>query len=255
MAAVQKLEDSGAHLIGKTSSSPSSGPPGYGKPYDWIDLTLGLDKKKYIRSFAQDHGLFGNRFTSGLMDMKGMSPADTFGLDTLGLLAHDVKDWVAAGKVLSPSIPPEGYPKKIYVIHDTNLIKNANMKSLITDILHGMMMQIGSKSEVLDLQQTWIQSKPKDLDTNLDKTINTIYKALIANKSKPSEFKKAQKDQKTFAAWLQTHILKVDADTCSDSLVIYAAGAASSREKTMFGRLAPLDGLPEAVFPSKQTLP
>lgn len=48
MAAVKKLEDAGAELVGKTSSSPSSGAASHRTPYNWMDLTLGLDKASYI---------------------------------------------------------------------------------------------------------------------------------------------------------------------------------------------------------------
>ena len=254
MVAVKKLEDAGSELIGKTSSSPSSGAASHGTPYNWMDLTLGLDKASYIRSFAHRHGLFGNRFTPGLIDMKGISPASSSAFNALGLFAHDVKNWVAAGKVLSSSATYKSYRKAIYTVEGLTSSKSQAANNMINTFITGLEKQLGATNKVLNLQDEWTISKPKDMEADLAKMMNATYRALTAKKPKQADLQKAQNNQKEFYPWFEANVLKANKDSCSHSLFICAAGAQSKNAEIMYGHLSPLAGVPEAVFPRKQSL-
>jgi len=143
-AAVQKLLDAGAHMVGKTitdelafslngqnfhygtprnavtpervpggSSCGSASAVGHGI----VDLALGSDTGGSVRIPACLNGIFGIRPTHGAVDDAGVMPlARSF--DTVGWFARDARTLARAGDVLLPPDRPGIALNRIYIARD-----------------------------------------------------------------------------------------------------------------------------------------
>jgi Asp-tRNA(Asn)/Glu-tRNA(Gln) amidotransferase A subunit family amidase len=93
-------------------SSSSTGSAAAAAAYDWLDFTIGTDTGGSIRHPAGVNGVFGNRPTTGLIDLKGVLGAtDLF--NTVGVFARELSIFSSVGRRLlnpvhQPSPPLSG---------------------------------------------------------------------------------------------------------------------------------------------------
>ena len=144
--AVQKLVDAGAVVVGKNKLSAFAwaGPyindhidyllpfnprgDGYELPgdssggsaaaiamYGWLDLTLGSDTGGSIRGPAAFNGVYGNRPSTGAVNLTGAGTL-SMSMDTAGLLARDPSDWAAGNEAMYNDTTQNytAFPSKIW---------------------------------------------------------------------------------------------------------------------------------------------
>ena len=160
-AAVQKLLDAGAHMIGKTitdelafslngqnfhygtprnavtpervpggSSCGSASAVGHGI----VDLALGSDTGGSVRIPACLNGIFGIRPTHGAVDDAGVMPlAASF--DTVGWFARDAHTLARAGAVLLPADRPGTAPNRIYIARDAFAIADQSVADAVRNAI------------------------------------------------------------------------------------------------------------------------
>jgi amidase len=156
-AAVQKLLDAGAHMVGKTitdelafslngqnfhygtprnavtpdrvpggSSCGSASAVGHGI----VDLALGSDTGGSVRIPACLNGIFGIRPTHGAVDDAGVMPlAASF--DTVGWFARDASTLRRAGEVLLPADRPGISLARFYVARDAFAIADRSVADAV----------------------------------------------------------------------------------------------------------------------------
>ncbi|KAL9576846.1 MAG: hypothetical protein Q9212_006769 [Teloschistes hypoglaucus] len=241
-------------------SSSSSGPGAGAGSYPWLDLTLGSDTGGSIRGPSQVQGLFGNRPTHGLVDLKGTMPLAPE-LDTAGFLCRDPTIWKAAGIALYANLPFSAtYPSKIQTI-SFPLNTSTQASTAILSFLSKLESFLNAKTTPLNLTTAWAASKPASAPASLNTLLNLTYPTLISKQqtrlvrdpfyaaytavhdgrlpfvdpaplvrwaygdSLPdSALAEAQINKTIFMDWFNTHILVNDTKTCSDSLLLYSAG-------------------------------
>ncbi|KAL9100611.1 MAG: hypothetical protein Q9163_004027 [Psora crenata] len=242
-------------------SSSSSGPGAGAGSYPWLDLTLGSDTGGSIRGPSQVQGLFGNRPTHGLVDLTGVMPLAPQ-LDTAGFLTRDPNIWSAAAKALyGDLLIYSGYPKKLYTLgFPTSGTDDAD--SLLLSFLTKLEGFLSANTTALNLTTAWSSGKPASAPASLDELLNITYPILISKEqtmlvrdpfyaqyaaahdgrrpfvnpaplirwafgdSYPaSALTEAIKNKTIFQEWWSTDVQRNDSSTCSDSLVLYAAGA------------------------------
>ncbi|KAK4915618.1 hypothetical protein LTR66_017072, partial [Elasticomyces elasticus] len=122
---VQKLMDAGAVIVGKVktsefaegvsacewssvcpinprgdafqqTSSSSTGSASAAAAYNWLDVTIGTDTGGSIRHPAGVNGLYGQRPSTGSMDIRGVLGATEL-FNTVGIFARDVKTFSKVG--------------------------------------------------------------------------------------------------------------------------------------------------------------
>lgn len=146
-AAIQKLIDAGAIIIGKNKLSEFAfaGPyvtehinyllpfnprgDGYNSPgdssggsaaavasYDWLDASVGSDTGGSVRGPAANNGVHGNRPTQDAVNMTGALVLSS-AMDTAGVLARDPLIWATITRVLYKGAlrTYRNYPASIYV--------------------------------------------------------------------------------------------------------------------------------------------
>ncbi|KAM3497218.1 hypothetical protein MY10362_009422 [Beauveria mimosiformis] len=168
-------------------SGSSSGAGASVAAYPWLDLALGSDTGGSVRQPAQVAGLFGNRPTTGLVTLDGVTPlAPT--LDTPGFLARDPALWDAAQQVLYGSnytswrsVEAPAYPQTIYVL-DWPRGERADVDSMLDRFVNATAEITGAKVEKLDLEALWKSTRPSDVgDVTLAEYLNTTYAHIVAS--------------------------------------------------------------------------
>jgi amidase len=160
-AAVQRLLDAGAHMIGKTitdefafslngqnfhygtprnavtpdripggSSCGSASAVGHGI----VDLALGSDTGGSVRIPAALNGIFGIRPTHGAVDIAGVMPlAPSF--DTVGWFAKNAQTLRRAGDVLLPQDRSSVMLSRFYVVKDAFALAEARVANAVRTAL------------------------------------------------------------------------------------------------------------------------
>ncbi|MEZ5832602.1 MAG: amidase [Dongiaceae bacterium] len=160
-AAVQKLLDAGAHMIGKTITdelafSLNGQNFHYGTPrnavtpdrvpggsscgsasavaHGIVDLALGSDTGGSVRIPACLNGIYGIRPTHGAVDISGVMPlASSF--DTVGWFARDANTLRCAGEVLLPPDRPGIALSRFYVARDAFALADAAVSDAVRTAL------------------------------------------------------------------------------------------------------------------------
>ncbi|KAL8818807.1 MAG: hypothetical protein Q9223_002648 [Gallowayella weberi] len=246
-------------------SSSSSGPGAGAATYPWLDLTLGSDTGGSIRGPSQVQGLFGNRPTHGLVALTGVMPLAPE-LDTAGFLCRDPTIWKAAGIALYPNLPfYTTYPRTIQTLNfPTTATTEASRLAL--SFLSKLQNFLRAKPPTaLNLTTAWASSKPASAPDSLATLLNLTYPVLISKQQtrlvrdpfyasyatahdgrKPfvdpaplvrwgfgdtfpaSALQEAQNNKTIFMDWFNSHILRNDSQSCSESLLVYTAGLTAS---------------------------
>ncbi|KAM0798757.1 glutamyl-tRNA amidotransferase [Usnea florida] len=242
-------------------SSSSSGPGAGEGSYPWLDLGLGSDTGGSIRGPSQVQGLFGNRPSHGLVDLTGVMPLAPQ-LDTAGFLARDPATWVTAAKVLYPDLAfYSQYPKILYTV-DFPTSADSEADAVVLNFLTKLEGFLSVSSTPLNLSTLWASKLPAGADPSLDEFLNITYPILISKEqtalvrdpfyaayaavhdgrrpfidpvplirwafgdSYPnSTLTQAVTNKTIFQDWWSTNVQRNDSATCSDSLLLYTAGA------------------------------
>ena len=242
-------------------SSSSSGPGAGEGSYPWLDISLGSDTGGSIRGPSQVQGLFGNRPSHGLVDLKGVMPLAPQ-LDTAGFLTRDPAIWTAAAKVLYADLPfYSAYPKTLYTI-GFPISSDTEADTVTLSFLSKLESFLSTTSTPLNLSTTWSDSEPTGVTASLSSFLNITYPILISKEQtqlvrdpfyatygalhdgrKPfvdpaplvrwafgdsypaSTLTEAINNKTVFQYWWSEHITLNDSSTCSSSLVLYTAGA------------------------------
>ena len=247
-------------------SSSSSGPGAGEGSYPWLDITLGSDTGGSIRGPSQVQGLFGNRPTHDLVPLTGVMPLGPQ-LDTAGFLCRDPAIWFAASKVLYPQIKAyTQYPRILQLISFPNPASNlTESRTLILSFLAKLEKFLGATSKPLNVTSLWTTTHPSSAPASLASFLNLTYPVIISKEQtrlvrdpfyaaygaahdgrRPfidpaplvrwafgdkypfSAVAEAVKNKTLFMDWFNSQVVKPDAATCSDSLVLYIGGTADS---------------------------
>lgn len=277
-------------------SSSSSGPGAGEGSYPWLDLSLGSDTGGSIRGPSQVQGLFGNRPSHGLVDLRGVMPLAPQ-LDTAGFLTRDPAIWIAAAKVLYADLPFYGqYPKKLYTVEFPTTADN-EADAVLLAFLAKLEAFLSTSATALNLSTLWTSTLPAGADPSLDDFLNITYPILISKEqtmlvrdpfyadyaavhdgrrpfvdpaplvrwafgdSYPnSTLTEAIANKTVFQDWWSANVQKNDSATCSDSLLLYTAGAdplyrnvyrGPPQVPSGFGtsRISPFTEVPDFVIP------
>ncbi|KAK0507521.1 hypothetical protein JMJ35_010044 [Cladonia borealis] len=277
-------------------SSSSSGPGAGEGSYPWLDLGLGSDTGGSIRGPSQVQGLFGNRPSHGLVSLEGVMPLAPQ-LDTAGFITRDPNIWVEAAKVLYADLPfYDTYPKTLYTV-DFPTSGDDEADAVVLDFLGKLEDFLGTTSTALNLSTLWSTTKPQGVDADLDDFLNITYPILISKEqtmlvrdpfyaayaaahdgrrpfidpaplirwafgdSYPnSTLTDAITNKTIFQNWWSSQVQLNDSITCSNSLLLYTAGAETVYRNEYNGppqvpagfspsRISPFASNPDFVIP------
>jgi hypothetical protein len=265
--------------------------------YDWLDLTVGSDTGGSIREPAQVQGVFGNRPTHGLVSLDHVMPMAPE-LDSSGLLARDPLLLKQACKALYKQniTMSTSYPAHILALGFPRLPRTDGEK-LLNDFLKSVGQFLNASTTVLNMQQSW--SRTSGISTPLETYLNLTYPVLISqnqikNVRDPFYADYAAKHdgrlpfvdpvplarwaygastnatiasevaKKTvFMNWFEKEILRPDATTCSDKLLLYVGSNVVQTYRNAYPQpptppfgytaatISIFSGAPDIVVPSK----
>lgn len=277
-------------------SSSSSGPGAGAASYPWLDLTLGSDTGGSIRGPSQVQGLYGNRPTHDLVSLENTMPLAPE-LDTGGFLTKDPILWINAAKALYGANVTVSYryPKQIKAYgFPSNVTKSGD--ELLLDFLANVTSFLGASVSEYDLEADWNQTA--NANTTLIDMLGLTYGIIIAQRQSTlvrdpffadyaaahdgrvpfidpaptirwnwgdtfptTTVDVANVNRTFFANWIADQVLIPDAETCSESLLLYVGSQASVNYRneykgepnipTGFGisRVSPFWGGPDFVLP------
>ncbi len=277
-------------------SSSSSGPGAGEGSYPWLDLGLGSDTGGSIRGPSQVQGLFGNRPSHGLVPLTGVMPLAPQ-LDTAGFLARDPAIWSAAAGALYDDLRLySSYPKTLYTVEfPTSADREAD--AVLLSFLSRLEIFLSTSATALNISTLWASTKPEGVDASLDDLLNITYPVLISKEqtmlvrdpfyaaygakhdgrrpfvdpsplvrwafgdSYPaSTLADAINNKTIFQEWWAAEVQPNDTVTCSNSLLLYTAGANPSYRNVYKGppqvpygfgtnRISPFAEVPDFVIP------
>jgi hypothetical protein len=278
-------------------SSSSSGPGAGEGAYEWLDITLGSDTGGSVRGPSQLQGLFGNRPSHGLVELTGVMPLAPE-LDTAGLLTRDPVLWRQAAQALyGKNITiVDKYPTKLYTIDFPTSVE-VDGDQLLIDFLAKIAGILNTTPTVLNITGAWAATRPSA--PPLSKLLNITYPILISQEqtklvrdpfyrdyaavhdgrlpfvdpvplirwafgdSSTSTIEEAVANKTQFMEWFGSEILAPDAETCSNSMLVYLGSEADTVYRNVYrsppsvpygfsvSRISVLSETPDMVVPSK----
>lgn len=254
------------------TSSSSSGPGAGEGAYSWLDVTLGSDTGGSVRGPAHVQGLYGNRPSHGLVELTNTMPLAPE-LDTAGLLARDPKIWTLAAKALygdNITITSK-YPSQILTV---GLPESADTipDGLIVDFMANLTDFLKAKATPFDVNTQWAEDNPSS--DPLTELLGTTYPLLISKEQtklvrdpfyadyaaahdgrrpfvdpaplirwnygdeSSATVEEAVANMTLFMDWFNSKVLAPDAETCSNSLLVYVGSNGSTTYRNEY-RSAP----------------
>lgn len=242
-------------------SDPSSSSAGAGAgigAYSWLDLALGSDTGGSVRNPAQVNGAYGNRPTHNLVALTDAMPLSPL-LDTAGLITRDAEIWKVAGNVIYDNLTTfTSFPKKLYT---TGFPPNASndAEDVLLSFLAKLETFLDVKSSVLDYDSIWAKSPQAEAAnaSTLSDLLSLTYPTLISKqqynifgkpfiadygaandgrmpfldpnpmvrwafgKSNQTMLEQGIANKTIFMDWWNGEVVKPDANTCSESLLLY----------------------------------
>lgn len=244
-----------------TSSSSSGGGAGTAA-YPWLDVSLGSDTGGSVRGPSQVQGLYGNRPSHGLVTLEHVMPMSPV-LDTAGLMARDPLIWKAAAKAMYKSNVTftNAYPTKITTLEWPTTANNVADK-LLLDFLTNVTSFLRVNATAFNMSATWVEDNPSV--EPLESLLNLTYPILISQQQTPlvrdpfykdyaakydgrrpfvdpvpllrwgwgdnstETVERAVANKTMFMSWFNSTVLVPDAQTCSDSLLMYVGSNAGT---------------------------
>jgi len=280
-------------------SSSSSGPVAGEGAYPWLDITLGSDTGGSVRGPSQVQGLYGNRPSHGLVSLDNVMPLAPQ-LDTPGLLTRDPVLWTAAAKALyGPNITiTSSYPSQIKTIgFPTAAVEEGD--TLLIDFLTTVTSFLNATAAPYNLTEDWAATKPASAPASLPGLLNLTYPILITQEqtrlvrdpfyadyaaihdgrlpfvdpvplarwaygdNSTATVAEAVANKTTFMDWFASEVLVSDAQTCSDSLLMYVGSQAGTVYRNTYwdapgvpfgfsmSRISVFAEVPDVVVPSE----
>ncbi|ODM23164.1 hypothetical protein SI65_00753 [Aspergillus cristatus] len=214
--AVQRLIDKGAVLVGKMGTvqfangdrpsadwvdfrcpfnprgdgyqdpSGSSTGPGAGMgAYDWLDIAVGSDTGDSTRGPAGAQGLFGNRPSTGAVELDNVIPLCS-GLDTAGVFARSAHTWAHVAHAWYQDFDGGyySYPKKLLYPSSsftTEAINNTDASAVIEEFVLMLEAFLGAQRTHVDVNAAWNSSRPSHApNTTLQDMLHYTYGTLIS---------------------------------------------------------------------------
>lgn len=289
-------------------SSSSGGGAGM-SAYDWLDIALGSDTGGSIRVPAYENGLYGNRPSHGYADLDHVVPLGPE-FDTAGLLARDPNLWSQASRVLYSGLTENytTYPKRIQTSGLSNSTETSlsPVDKQIREFVQTLSRHLSADVTQLNYTERWSDTRPAGTNEVLSTYLDTTWEVLTAQPqlelvrtpffadyaakydgrqpyvdpspraswdwalSQNPSVEDASLRKATFKAWWNEQIMPTNAESCSDSIVLYvskdalgATGQPSYRDIQIPGFgiptglmgglfISPMSGVPDFVVPLGQ---
>lgn len=213
-AAVQRLVDAGAVVVGKMKLSQFAAPEnardsidylapfnprgeGYQEPatsssgpasgvasYAWLDLALASDTGGSIRIPAEFNGLFGNRPSFGMVPQTGSVPLGPQ-FDTAGLLARDPKVWRTASRAMYTGLTT-GYsklPSKVITYQLPSAENTPDLtdeQKLIVQFVENITKHLSATTSTYNLSTHWAETRPPGIPEDYNVLLNITWPILAA---------------------------------------------------------------------------
>ncbi|KAJ3288017.1 hypothetical protein HK104_008360 [Borealophlyctis nickersoniae] len=251
-------------------SSSSSGSGAAVASYPWLDIALGSDTGGSMRGPVGSNGLFGNRPSHGAVSFQNVMPLGS-ALDTAGVFARDAKLWRDVGKVWYTGMKDvKKYPKKI--IFPTDYWTANNATPIFEGFISKLETFLSAKRENVSLANLWATTKPAGAPATPNDLLSTTYAALITidqvrlladpfinayaaahggrkpfinpvplsrwtwGRALPAgAYEEGIKNKTMYMDWWSSTVTKKDAQTCSDSLVVYPQSAGFTSYRNQYG--------------------
>lgn len=231
--------------------------------YDWLDLALGTDTGGSIRFPSQANGVFGIRASHGAALLKRVVPlAPQF--DTAGLIARNPAVWKAASQIIYPdtAFSWSAYPRKIQTVFASPLDASDQIDGIVDKFLKRLSKHLSASLTNIDIPSLWAETHPSIMSPDMVKAIDKIYPTIIGieqarlvrdpfypdykaqhsgrlpfvnpaprirwgyGDSLPNgTLEEAVTNQTAFQSWIASNVLKPDAQSCSESLLVYVESA------------------------------
>lgn len=250
------------------TSSSSSGSGAGIAAYHWLDVTLGSDTGGSVRGPAQRQGVYGNRPTHGIVELKHtMSLSPT--LDTPGLLARDPVVWRETAKAMYRDnlVTSKSFPRKLKT-SGWPTTENSTADTLLVNFLGRLTKFLDVEAEPYDIWTEWRRDNPSKAP--LESLLNITYAIFISQEQIPkvrdpfyrdyavkhdgrrpfvdpvplvrwdygeksgATLEEAKANKTTFMSWFNSAVLPPNETTCSDSLLLYVGSEGSIQYRNTY---------------------
>ncbi|KAF4951992.1 hypothetical protein FGADI_7108 [Fusarium gaditjirri] len=260
----------GYQEVGSSSSGPGAGVASY----HWLDLALGSDTGGSIRVPAEDNGIFGNRPTHGLVALSRVVPLGPE-FDTAGFLARDTKIWSTACKVMYSNLTAgyTRYPKRV-LTYDLPSAKKADLSGsdrVIVRFVDRLVKFLSADLATFNHTEEWSRSHPAGTPSDLQEFIGSAWAVISAKQQTrlvrapffndyaaahdgrvpfvnpstngswswsdtlPPILDEAVGNKTIFKSWWDRAMLPKNAETCSESLMLYTFKDATPAYRSDYG--------------------
>ncbi|KAL4907003.1 hypothetical protein BDW74DRAFT_190002 [Aspergillus multicolor] len=165
-------------------SGSSSGPGAGIGAYDWLDIAIGSDTGGSMRGPAGAQGIFGNRPSTGAIDLDEVIPLCS-GLDTTGVFARSARTWSDVVSVWYQEFQPEysSYPKKLLypsASFGEDAVGSPEASALIEGFVSRFAEFLGVTRTAVDVMAAWNSTRPADAPISLIDMLQYTYGTLIS---------------------------------------------------------------------------
>ncbi|KAH7151612.1 amidase signature domain-containing protein [Fusarium sp. MPI-SDFR-AT-0072] len=268
----------GYQEVGSSSSGAGAGIASY----HWLDLALGSDTGGSIRVPAEDNGIFGNRPTHGLVDLSRVIPLGPE-FDTAGFLARDTEIWATACKAMYSNLATNytRYPKRVLTYglpsaKETNL---SNSDRVVIQFVDRLVEFLSADLSTFNYTEEWSRSHPAGTPNDLQEFVGSTWAVISAKQQTrlvrdpffkdyaaaydgrvpfvnpstngswslsdtlPALLDEAVANKTIFKTWWDTVMLPKNAETCSESLMLYTFKDATPEYRSDYGSAMGSGGL------------
>ncbi|KAG7427769.1 Amidase 1 [Fusarium oxysporum f. sp. raphani] len=268
----------GYQEVGSSSSGAGAGIASY----HWLDLALGSDTGGSIRIPAEDNGIFGNRPTHGLVDLSRVIPLGPE-FDTAGFLARDIEIWSTACRVMYSNFTANytRYPKRV-LTYDLPSAKDTDISDsdrVIVQFVDRLAKFLSADLATFNHTEEWSRSHPAGTPSDLQELVGSTWAVISAKQQTllvrdpffkdyaaaydgrvpfvnpsthgswswsdtlPSLLDEAVANKTIFKSWWDEVMLPKNAETCSESLMIYTFKNATPEYRSDYGSAMGSGGL------------
>ncbi|KAL4963957.1 amidase signature domain-containing protein [Aspergillus stella-maris] len=165
-------------------SGSSSGPGAGTGAYEWLDIAIGSDTGGSMRGPAGAQGIFGNRPSTGAVDLDEVIPLCS-GLDTTGVFARSARTWSDVVSVWYQDFQTEypSYPRKLFypsASYDEDAVGSPEALALIEDFVAKFEKFLGTGRIAIDVEGAWNATRPADAPRSLAGMLQYTYGTLIS---------------------------------------------------------------------------
>jgi hypothetical protein len=146
--------------------------------YDWLDIAVGSDTGGSMRGPAGSQGLFGNRPSTGAVDLDHVIPLCS-GLDTSGVFARSAHTWSRVVHTWCQDFDGGyySYPKKLlYPTSSFNAktINNSDASAVIEVFMLNFERFLGTQRSNVDLDAAWNLTRPASAPASLQDLLHYV---------------------------------------------------------------------------------